>query len=203
MSVFNGLATRYNLGMLPLELVVLGKLRRMAFTPVRGLVLELGVGTGVNLPLYEPETEVVAVDTSSPMLAQAAHRRARATVRRLQADAQRLPFADGQFDAVTASLLFCSVADPALALTEVWRVLRCPEQTRGRPGGRLVLVEHTRGRGLGAWLTDLLHPLWFALNETCHLNRETARAVAKAGFWPVRLEERLLGIFRLIEGEKR
>ncbi|HEC34768.1 MAG TPA: methyltransferase domain-containing protein [Chloroflexi bacterium] len=192
-GIFDGLATGYDRGMLLLEWAVLRGLRRRAFPYVKGRVLEMGVGTGINLPLYGPETQVVALDASGPMLAEATHRRTRATVRPVQADVQHLPFADGCLDAVTGSLLFCSVADPAQALAEVQRVLS--------PGGRLVLVEHTRGSGLGAWLTDVLHPLWFAVNGTCHLNRETVRAVAEAGFRLLRVETRLLGIFRIIEGE--
>lgn len=194
MTVFDGLATGYDLGMLPLELAVLRGLRRRAFPFVAGRVLELGVGTGVNLPLYGSQATVVALELSGSMLQQARHRSTRAVVEPLQADAQRLPFAGGSFDAVTGSLLFCSVADPARSLAEVRRVLR--------PGGRLVLVEHTRGDGVGGWLTDVFHPAWYALNGACHLNRQTARVVQEAGFRLLQVESRMMGIFRLIAGEK-
>ncbi len=181
--------------MLPLELLVLRGLRRRAFPPVQGRVLELGVGTGVNLPLYGPQARVVALERSRPMLAQAARRPVRATVRPVQGDVQRLPFPDGYFDVVTGSLLFCSVADPRRGLAEVWRVLA--------PGGRLVLIEHTRGRGAAALLTDALHPLWCAISRECHLNRETTRTVTEAGFHLLRVEARVWGVFRWIEGVKR
>ncbi len=194
MGVFDGLATGYDRGMLPLELAFLRGLRRRAFPPVGGRVLELGVGTGANLPLYGPGAQVVAAELSGPMLAQATRRRTRATVRPVQADVEALPFPSDHFDAVTGSLLFCSVKHPARGLAEAWRVLA--------PGGRLVLVEHTRGNGLGGWLTDLFHPLWCAISRECHLNRETVRTVSEVGFRLVRVEEKLLGIFRLIEGEK-
>ncbi len=195
MSVFDGLVTGYDRGMLPLEWAVLRQLRRRAFPLVTGQVLEVGVGTGVNLPLYSSEAQVVALDASGPMVAQAARRPTRALVRPVQADVEHLPFASGSFDTVTGSLLFCSVRDPVRGLKEIHRVLR--------PGGRLVLVEHTRGKGIGAWLTDLLHPIWFALNGTCHLNRETGRMVREAGFRQVREETGGLGIFRVIEGRKQ
>lgn len=194
MGVFDALASGYDLGMLPLEAAVLRRMRRRAFPEVTGRVLEVGVGTGVNLPLYPPGASVVALDASAPMLRRARRRPACARVAAVQADLHHLPFRDGAFDAVTGSLVFCSVADPERALGEVHRVLR--------PGGRLVLLEHTRGRGPGAWLTDLLHPLWFAWNGVCHLNRETVRSVQAAGFHIRREETRALGIFRLIEGEK-
>ncbi len=193
-SVFDRIASGYDLGMLPLEVAVLRRLRRRAFPQVRGRVLEVGVGTGVNLPLYPSEATVVALDHSAPMLRQALHRRARAHVWAVQADVHRLPFPAGAFDAVTGSLVFCSVSQPLQALAEVRRVL-CP-------GGRLLLVEHTRGEGPGAWLTDRLHPLWLAWNGVCHLNREPGRLVREAGFRIRREEARILGIFRLLEGEK-
>lgn len=194
MSVFDGLASGYDLGMLPLELLALRALRAEAFGAVSGNVLEVGVGTGVNLPLYAADAQVVAVDASRPMVEVAAGRRTGATMWAVEADVQHLPFADGTFDMVTGSLLFCSVADPERGLGELRRVLVT--------GGQLRLVEHTRGDGLGAWLTDLFHPLWFAFNGVCHLNRETVETVIQAGFRLIHLESRVLGIFRLIEAVK-
>lgn len=193
MGMFDEIVSGYDLGMLPLEWAALRGLRQRAFPALEGRVLELGVGTGVNLPLYGPGAQVTALELSGPMLVRALQRRTRTAVRPLQADAQVLPFADGVFDAVGGSLLFCSVAEPARALAEIRRVLV--------PGGRLVLIEHTRGRGVGAWLTDVLHPAWFAFNGVCHLNRQTAHTVAAAGFQLTRVEERLMGIFRMIEGK--
>ena len=92
---------------------------------------------------------------------------------------------------MAASLVFCSVSDPARGLAEARRVLRS--------GGRLVLLEHTRGSGLGRWLTDALHPLWCAWSRECHLNRETARSVVEAGFRVQRVEQHALRIVRVIE----
>jgi ubiquinone/menaquinone biosynthesis C-methylase UbiE len=177
--------------MLPLEWAILGRLRRRIFAALRGDVLELGVGTGANLGLYGDEARVVGLDASAEMLARAADRETDRRATLLQADAQRLPFPSGRFDAVAASLVFCSVADPARGLAEARRVLR--------PGGRLVLLEHTRGTGLGAWLTDILQPVWHLWSRDCHLNRETVRAVADAGFRVGRVEEHALGIVRSIE----
>ncbi len=194
MSVFDGISTGYDLGLLPLELAVLRALRRRVFTRLTGRVLEVGVGTGVNLPLYGQDVQVVASDASAPMLAQAVRRPARAIIWPAQADVQRLPFANGSFDTVAGSLLFCSVADPLRGLDEVRRVLT--------PNGRLVLLEHTRGDGLGAWLTDRLHPLWYRMSRECHLNRRTDKTIVQAGFQLINVESRFLGIFRIIEGSK-
>ena len=191
MSIFDDLSSTYDRGMRPLEWLILRRLRRRAFPIIHGDILELGAGTGVNLPLYGPEARVTGCDASGEMLAWAARRRTQSRVVLTQANVQCLPFADSSFDAVTGSLVFCSVADPAQGLAEARRVLR--------PGGRLVLLEHTRGSGLGAWLTDLLHPLWCTWSRDCHLNRETAQTVEKAGFRVQRVERHVLGIVRVIE----
>jgi ubiquinone/menaquinone biosynthesis C-methylase UbiE len=191
MSVFDGLSSIYDRGILPLEWLILRRLRQRVFPSLRGEVLELGVGTGINLPLYGPEAQVTGCDTSGEMLVRAARRRVRGSVPLIEGDIQYLPFADASFDAVAASLTFCSVTDPVQGLAEARRVLR--------PGGRLVLLEHTRGSGLGRWLTDVLHPLWKAWSRDCNLNRETARTVAGAGFRVQRIEQHALGIVRVIE----
>ena len=61
------------------------------------------------------------------------------------------------------------------------------------------MLEHTRGSGLGAWLTDVLHPLWSTWSRECHLNRETVETVLRAGFKVQRVERHALGIVRMIE----
>jgi len=191
MSIYDEISGVYDCGMLPLEWLVLRRLRRRVFPHLRGDVLELGVGTGVNLPLYGPETRVVACDTSRQVLRQAAHRHLQARVSFVQADAQRLPFASGSFAIAAASLLFCSVRDPVQGLKEARRVLR--------RDGRLVLLEHTRGSGVGGSLTRLLDPLWRTWSRECHLDRETTRSVVEAGFVLRRVERHWLGIVRVIE----
>ena len=190
MSVFDGLAPGYDVGMLPLEWLIFRRLRQQIFPSLGGDVLEIGIGTGVNLPLYGTEARVTGCDASLEMLTWAARRRQNGTTL-AQTDVQCLPFSSSSFDVVTASFLFCSVADPVRGLGEVRRVLRS--------GGRLVLLEHTRGNGVGAWLTDTLHPLWHTCTRDCHLNRETVQTVADVGFRVERVEEHLLGVVRIIE----
>ncbi len=193
MGIFDDLSSVYDRGMLPLEWLIFRRLRRRTFSRISGSVLELGIGTGVNLPLYGPEARVTGCDASLEMLTWAG-RRTQALAPLAQADVQRIPFADSSFDVVTGSLVFCSVADPTRGLAEARRVLR--------PGGRLVLLEHTRGSGLGAWLTDIFHPVWKSWSRECHLNRETVQTVAQAGFDVQRVEQHAMGIVRVIKATK-
>jgi ubiquinone/menaquinone biosynthesis C-methylase UbiE len=194
MTIFDEFASEYDVGMAPLEWLIFRRLRQRLFPGLQGRVLELAVGTGVNLPLYPPGARVIGCDISREMLLHAAQRTTEGGVPLLQADVRHLPFASGSFDVVSASLAFCSVADPLEGLGEARRVLRSR--------GRLALLEHTRGNGLGAWLTDLLHPLWHAKSRECHLNRETTSHVAQAGFAVERVRRYVLGIVRLIEATR-
>lgn len=185
-------AARYDRGMWCLERLSLLPLRAELLAGVAGEVLEIGTGTGANLPFYPTGVQLSAVDRQVERLATAAGKTAhRPRPAFACADAQRLPYADAAFDAVVGSLVFCSIADPADALAEVRRVLR--------PGGRLHLLEHVRGQTpVTRRLTDWLHPLWFALQGECHLNRETATAVAAAGFQVDEVSVHSKGLLQLI-----
>ena len=191
MSIYDGLALNYDLGMLPLESFILKPLRRRLFPFLTGQILELGVGTGVNLPLYSQNAHVAAIDASLDMISIAKRRHSEAAVAWSQADAANLPFADGSFDNAVGSLVFCSIVDVQGALYELQRVLR--------PAGWLVLLEHVRGeRGLRRRLTDLLAGPWLRISKSCHLNRDTAQAVADAGFEVVCASRHAFGFFQLI-----
>lgn len=188
-------ARNYDRGMWLLERVRLSSLRRDLVNQVRGDILEIGAGTGVNLPLYPPGHAVVAIDMRPSHLAAAADK-SRSAVPRLQvavacADAHDLPFPSRTFDTVIGTLIFCSIGQPAAALAEIRRVLR--------PNGQLLLLEHVRGATpLSRRLTDWLHPLWFAMQGECHLNRETAATVAAAGFQIDHTSRHALSILQII-----
>lgn len=194
LSLFDRLAAPYDRGMAPLERLWLRQMRLRLVPHATGRVLEIGVGTGVNLPLYPPSVRVTAVDESAEMLDVAVQRSS--TLARYpqlsQMDAQRLAFRSGHFDTVIATLVLCSVADQSRALEEIRRVIHSPS-------GQLLLLEHMRPsvRPL-AWLADLANLPWYAYNGRCHLNRRTQEAVAAAGFRLHRVESALGGFFRLI-----
>jgi phosphatidylethanolamine/phosphatidyl-N-methylethanolamine N-methyltransferase len=197
MACFDTLASGYDLFMWPLERALFARLRQRAFCDLRPsafprLVLEVGVGTGANLPFYPAGSRVVAVDASAEMLAVARRRWTRAVVQLSQTDVHRLTFPDATFDGIVGSFLLCNVADPPAVLQEVRRVLR--------PGGRLLLLEHVRGaHPWVARLTDLLDLPWHAWSRSCHLNRETEATVASAGFTITHSERYALGVVQLIE----
>jgi phosphatidylethanolamine/phosphatidyl-N-methylethanolamine N-methyltransferase len=103
-----------------------------------GRVLDVGVGTGLELPMFDPATTLVGVDLSAPMLARAQLRVRQAALRNVSGllvmDAVRLAFADATFDAIVAPYVLTVVPDPHASLTEWLRVVR--------PGGEIVLVNH-------------------------------------------------------------
>jgi ubiquinone/menaquinone biosynthesis C-methylase UbiE len=155
----------------------LDPLRKDVVSPAMGRVLELGVGTGLNLRFYAPGTQVVAIEPDPAMLRRAGDRRngAKASVQLISAAAEALPFPDGVFDEVVATLVFCSVRSPALSLREVRRVLK--------PGGRLRFMEHVRSPDARwAAMQDLVTPLWKLIADGCCPNRPTLDSIRQAGF---------------------
>jgi ubiquinone/menaquinone biosynthesis C-methylase UbiE len=150
----------------------LDRWRRWVAGSARGQTLDLGCGTGRNLPLLEG-ARAVGLDPSLAALRRA--RRRAAGIPLVQARAEALPFRDAAFDTVVSGLVLCSVADPSRALAEVRRVLR--------PDGTLRVLEHVRSTV--AWrarLQDALQPAWTWVAGGCHPNRDTERSVEASGF---------------------
>jgi ubiquinone/menaquinone biosynthesis C-methylase UbiE len=150
-------------------------------------VLEVGVGTGKNLPHYPAGAALTAVDLSAGMLRRAVERRRRSgrAVSLCQMDVERLAFPDGCFDAVVATFVFCSVPDPVAGLRELKRVLK--------PDGRVFLLEHVRSRHpLLGRLMDFLNPLVVRL-VGANINRRTVENCQAAGFRVAVCEELAAG----------
>lgn len=206
-GTFDRIASPYDRGMAPLERLWLRRLRARLLPWARGRVLEVGVGTGANLPFYPAGVCVMAIDESAEMLS-VAHQHAVpqssrwrnpedcATVALARMDAEHLAFRGEAFDTVVASLVLCSVVDPRRALGELRRVLAARD-------GRLLLLEHMRpwNRVL-APVVDVLNVPWCALNGRCHLNRPTQEAVTAAGFYVEHVEGLVGGFLRLIVARK-
>jgi ubiquinone/menaquinone biosynthesis C-methylase UbiE len=165
----------------------LAEMRRQLLASASGRVLELGAGTGHNLEHYtDAVTELVMTEPDPHMARRLRERLARApgaagnpTV--VEASAESLPFDDGSFDTVVATLVLCTVPDPLRALSEARRVLV--------EGGRLLYLEHVRSSrpGFARWQDRLRRP-WGFLAAGCHPNRATDQLLADAGFWIDSLE---------------
>ena len=180
----------------PLEALAFKRLRKRLWSEVHGArILEVGVGTGKNLPYHPEGSRSVAVDLSPRMLSHAARKAGRLgrDVDLVLADAQRLPFRDGAFHAAAATFVFCSVPDPVLGLREVRRVVR--------QEGSVHLMEHVRSRNpIVGRLMDWMNPLWVRVCGA-NINRDTVANVERAGFVLKGVESRMFGILKLIQGK--
>ncbi len=144
-----------------------------------GRVLELGLGSGLNLPFYDPAKviSVQGVDPSAELraMAEAAPRPPGLEVCVADGVAEALPFEDHAFDSVVCTFTLCSVHTPAAALAQARRVLK--------PGGRLFYCEHglAPDEGVARWQRRV-EPIWKRLAGGCHLTRPITSGIAGAGF---------------------
>jgi ubiquinone/menaquinone biosynthesis C-methylase UbiE len=163
----------YDALMAVFELLGLGRWRQWLVSGARGRTLDIGCGTGRNLPRYPAGCEVIGLDPSAEALAKARLRSPSTPL--VRGSAHALPFRPHAFQTVVSGLVFCSVPDVKRGLDEVRRVLA--------PDGRLRMLEHVRSRSkLWGRLQDLLQPLWTTVAGGCHPNRDTEAVVESAGF---------------------
>lgn len=162
------------------EQVLLPKRARL-LGDLRGQVLEVGAGTGVNFQFYGSETEVLAVEPSTAMLAvaQGKQRNARAKIQLLPAGIgdpvvlENIP--PGGFEAIVCTLVLCTAPAPEQVIDSLYQWLK--------PGGRLVVLEHIRTPdGWQKKFHRLINPLWKYFGEGCELTRPTDQFLRRAGF---------------------
>src|SRR5215207_3209331 len=156
----------------------LAEYRRRLVPTAHGRVLEIGIGSGLNLPFYGAAVEhIFGLDPSSQLLAMAERRlrRMHGTVTLIEGAAEAIPLEDGAVDTVVMTWTLCSVAAPFAALCEIRRVLN--------PGGDLLFIGHgaSPDPGVAKW-QDRLTPFWKHISGGCHLNRDAALLLTSAGF---------------------
>src|SRR5215470_2250670 len=156
-----------------------GEYRRRALEPARGETLEVGFGTGLNLPYYpEAVTKLTAIDSENMLEDRVVARVAACgiPVTRMRLDAQgRLPFDDHTFDTVVVTMTLCSIRDTAAALAEIRRALK--------PEGRFVFFEHGRSDDPNvARRQDRFNPIQKLIGAGCNINRRIDELIEKAGF---------------------
>jgi SAM-dependent methyltransferase len=186
----------YDMVMYPLEKIWVGQVRRILLNEVRGVTLEIGSGSGANFPFYGSVERLIALEHDAGMIA-----RSKLLAQKkypfpliIQADAQSLPFASCTFDTVIATLVFCTIPDPVLALCEARRVLK--------PDGQILLFEHVRLEGgISSRIQDGLTPVWKHLAGGCHLNRDTLSMIRQAGFQVQSVSAFWGGLFVLVKAK--
>jgi SAM-dependent methyltransferase len=160
------------------ERVALRAHRHELLGRARGFTVDIGSGTGLNLPHYPDHLdELVLAEPDPAMRARLTKRleRSRRRARIVDAPAERLPFADRSVDTVVSTFVLCTVSDPDLALEEIGRVLR--------PDGQLLFIEHVRSDSpkLARW-QDRLDKPWRRFARGCRCNRATAELIVARGF---------------------
>ena len=171
---YNRIAGIYDLLEGPME-TLFSKWRKDLLKNAKGKVLEVGIGTGKNIPYYSKGIQLTGIDFSNKMIEQARKKYgAQSQIELLEMDAQQMTFDDNSFDTVVTFCVFCSVPDPVSGLKEIRRVCK--------NGGKVLMLEHVRSKHkiIGP-LMDLLNPIPLYLHGA-NINRKTEENLIKAGF---------------------
>lgn len=191
---WKGLA--YDLLLSFFEGMLVKKWRRKLWNQVKGpRILEVGVGTGLNIFYYPSGVSVTALDLSEEYLQRARLRaeRMKKPVELVQGDVKAMPFKEASFDTVVSSFLFCQVDEPRAGLQEIYRVLK--------PGGRFLMLEHVNSRGkLGKMMNIISGPFYRLFGD--HIARDTEVLARQVGLKKVSTTNLFLDIVRLIYVEK-
>jgi ubiquinone/menaquinone biosynthesis C-methylase UbiE len=162
--------------------------RERVISAARGRVLEIGIGSGLNLPFYSQRAEeIIGLDPAPRLLARAREASSRLSlpVRFIEGSAEAIPLEANSIDTVVTTWTLCTIGGVAQALGEVRRVLR--------PDGQLLFVEHglAPDANVRKW-QDWLTPAWKRIGGGCHLNRPIRSLVEQAGFDIIQLETRYM-----------
>ena len=181
---YDRVAWMYDFMESPMEFFSFADFRRDLLSQARGKILEIGVGTGKNLPWYPPGADLTGIDVSPRMLERARKKaEERGMHPRLEVmDVEKMAFPDRTFDTTVSTFVFCSVLHPQRGLAEIRRVLK--------KGGTALFLEHVRSENtLAGAVMDLVNPVINALVGP-HINRRTVDFIEEAGFEILSVENR-------------
>lgn len=194
---YSRIAKLYDLFEWPIEKLLFKKLRKEVVSYAYGHVLEVGIGTGKNLPYYNKSVNLTAIDFSPGMLEIAKNKKIEVDLKAFnlyEMDVQDLKFEDNKFDTVISTFVFCTVPDPIAGLKEVYRV--------SKPKGKVIFLEHMKSKYfvLNIFLY-LMNVVSTKLLGTSMI-RETQKNIEQAGFTIISVEHKLFDIVRLIIATK-
>jgi ubiquinone/menaquinone biosynthesis C-methylase UbiE len=152
--------------------------RQRVVSAAEGRILEIGIGSGLNIPYYSGRAEkVIGLDPSAKLLslAERALKAGQVPIELLNGSAESIPLEDKSIGTVVTTWTLCTIRDAQRALAEMRRVLK--------PAGRLLFVEHGRApdANVRSW-QDYLTPLWKRIGGGCHLNRDIGQLIERSGF---------------------
>jgi len=179
----------YNTFMMPLEAIRLRRLRKRLIPLAKGSVLEIGAGTGSNFSYYNPKqvNSLTVMDLNIRDSVKVFPFPKGLEAQFVEGDVSRLPFQDNLFDTVVFTLLFCSVDNPMVGLSEIKRSLK--------PDGKILFMEHVLpSKKPYKAVFNKLNGTWMKLSKECHINRETLKTIEAAGFHIEKVEKHLKGV---------
>ncbi|MFA5587261.1 MAG: class I SAM-dependent methyltransferase [Mariniphaga sp.] len=194
---YNRIAGMYDMMEAPME-NMFSKWRKKLLENASGKTLEVGIGTGKNIPYYPADVDLTGIDFSEKMISKAKEKVAGGkNIKLMEMDAENMKFDDNSFDTVVTSCVFCSVPDPIQGLKEIRRVCK--------NGGKIFMLEHVRSH------KKIIGPLMDAFNFIplniygANINRETYQNLLNAGFKPeqIKVENLWLDIVKLIRINNR
>jgi demethylmenaquinone methyltransferase/2-methoxy-6-polyprenyl-1,4-benzoquinol methylase len=174
------------------------KWKTQFFSPLKGDLLEVGIGTGKSINFYTENAKVIGIDFSEEMLKKAKERLIKSGTKNItlkQMDVENLDFKDNSFDYVVTCCVFCSVPDPVKGLKEIKRVLK--------PDGKLIMIEHVLSENPIIALLERLHNPIIEFFMGANINRDTKQNILYSGMEII--EDRnlaLFDVFRLFEVKK-
>ncbi len=195
---YNRMARFYDLHSKLAEKIWFTKWRKSFFSPLKGKILEVGIGTGNNIEFYGKEAKVTGIDFSEKMLEKAREKLIQSRKKNItlkQMDAENLNFKDNSFDYVVTSCVFCSVPNPIKGLKEIRRVLK--------PTGKLIMIEHVLSKNPVIALIEHVHNPLTQFFMGVNINRNTKQNIIQSGMNIVEDKNlALFDIFRLFVAKK-